>query len=145
MSGVSDIQIPADLLPADGRFGCGPSKVRPEQLKALADSGSAYLGTSHRKKPVKSLVGRVRSGLASLFGLPEGYEVVLGNGGTTAFWDIAAHGLVREKSQHLAFGEFSAKFAKVADRKSTRLNSSHVKSSYAVFCLKKKTTHSKTT
>jgi len=114
MSGVSDIQIPADLLPADGRFGCGPSKVRPEQLKALADSGSAYLGTSHRKKPVKSLVGRVRSGLASLFGLPEGYEVVLGNGGTTAFWDIAAHGLVREKSQHLAFGEFSAKFAKVA-------------------------------
>ncbi|GAA1075299.1 phosphoserine transaminase [Nocardiopsis composta] len=114
MSGVSDIQIPAELLPADGRFGCGPSKVRPEQLKALADSGSAYLGTSHRKKPVKSLVGRVRSGLASLFGLPEGYEVVLGNGGTTAFWDIAAHGLVREKSQHLAFGEFSAKFAKVA-------------------------------
>ncbi|WP_017592039.1 phosphoserine transaminase [Nocardiopsis potens] len=114
MSGVSDIQIPADLLPADGRFGCGPSKVRPEQLKALADSGSAYFGTSHRKKPVKSLVGRVRSGLASLFPLPEGYEVVLGNGGTTAFWDIAAHGLVREKSQHLAFGEFSAKFAKVA-------------------------------
>ncbi|MFW5416052.1 phosphoserine transaminase [Nocardiopsis sp. CNT-189] len=114
MYGVSDIQIPADLLPADGRFGCGPSKVRPEQLKALADSGSAYFGTSHRKKAVKSLVGRVRSGLASLFPLPEGYEVVLGNGGTTAFWDIAAHGLIREKSQHLAFGEFSAKFAKVA-------------------------------
>ncbi|MDA2805858.1 phosphoserine transaminase [Nocardiopsis suaedae] len=114
MTRVSDIQIPANLLPTDGRFGCGPSKVRPEQLKALADSGSAYFGTSHRQKPVKSLVGRVRSGLASLFSLPEGYEVVLGNGGTTAFWDIAAHGLIRERSQHLDFGEFSSKFAKVA-------------------------------
>ncbi|WP_017556163.1 phosphoserine transaminase [Nocardiopsis baichengensis] len=114
MTRVSDIQIPANLLPTDGRFGCGPSKVRPEQLKALADSGSAYFGTSHRQKPVKSLVGRVRSGLASLFSLPEGYEVVVGNGGTTAFWDIAAHGLIRERSQHLNFGEFSSKFAKVA-------------------------------
>ncbi|TDQ55133.1 phosphoserine transaminase [Actinorugispora endophytica] len=110
---MTEIHIPETLLPGDGRFGCGPSKVRPEQLSALASSGTAYLGTSHRQKPVKSLVGRVRSGLADLFSLPEGYEVVLGNGGTTAFWDIAAHGLVRGKSQHLSFGEFSSKFAKV--------------------------------
>ncbi|WP_344975141.1 phosphoserine transaminase [Salinactinospora qingdaonensis] len=110
---MTEIQIPANLLPRDGRFGCGPSKVRPEQLSALASSGDSYLGTSHRQKPVKSLVGRVRSGLANLFSLPDGYEVVLGNGGTTAFWDIAAHGLIREKSQHLSFGEFSSKFVKV--------------------------------
>ncbi|GAA1983119.1 phosphoserine transaminase [Nocardiopsis rhodophaea] len=110
---MTEIQIPANLLPKDGRFGCGPSKVRPEQLDALASSGSTYFGTSHRQKAVKSLVGRVRSGLADLFSLPDGYEVVVGNGGTTAFWDIAAHGLVREKSQHLSFGEFSSKFAKV--------------------------------
>ncbi|WP_030165985.1 phosphoserine transaminase [Spirillospora albida] len=107
------IAIPADLKPSDGRFGCGPSKVRPEQLAALAESGSTYLGTSHRQKPVKSLVGRVRAGLAELFSLPEGYEVLLSNGGTTAFWDAAAFGLVRERSQHLVFGEFSGKFAKV--------------------------------
>ncbi|GAA3985142.1 phosphoserine transaminase [Actinomadura viridis] len=107
------IVIPDHLKPADGRFGCGPSKVRPEQLAALADSGSAYMGTSHRQKPVKSLVGRVRSGLAQLFSLPEGYQVLLSNGGTTAFWDAAAFGLVRERSQHLTFGEFSSKFAKV--------------------------------
>ncbi|GLU47448.1 phosphoserine transaminase [Nocardiopsis ansamitocini] len=113
MTDVTEIHIPENLLPSDGRFGCGPSKVRPEQLSALASSGASYLGTSHRQKPVKSLVGRVRSGLADLFSLPEGYEVVLGNGGTTAFWDIAAHGLVRAKSQHLSFGEFSSKFAKV--------------------------------
>ncbi|GAA3727663.1 phosphoserine aminotransferase [Spinactinospora alkalitolerans] len=110
---MTEIQIPASILPSDGRFGCGPSKVRPEQLSALASSGAEYLGTSHRQKPVKSLVGRVRFGLSRLFSLPEGYEVVLGNGGTTAFWDIAAYGLVREKSQHLSFGEFSSKFAKV--------------------------------
>ncbi|GLZ16232.1 phosphoserine aminotransferase [Actinomadura sp. NBRC 104425] len=110
------IVIPEDLKPADGRFGCGPSKVRPEQLAALAESGARYMGTSHRQKPVKSLVGRVRSGLAELFSLPEGYQVVLGNGGTTAFWDAAAFGLVREKSQHLAFGEFSSKFAKVTTK-----------------------------
>ncbi|QFG21909.1 phosphoserine transaminase [Actinomadura sp. WMMB 499] len=107
------IDIPADIKPADGRFGCGPSKVRPEQLAALAGSGSTYLGTSHRQKPVKSLVGRVREGLAQLFSLPEGYEVLLSNGGTTAFWDAAAFGLVRQRSQHLTFGEFSSKFAKV--------------------------------
>ncbi|NUR92917.1 MAG: phosphoserine transaminase [Nonomuraea sp.] len=113
---MADIVIPADIKPADGRFGCGPSKVRPEQLAALAASGAEYLGTSHRQKPVKSLVGRVRSGLSDLFSLPEGYQVVLGNGGTTAFWDIAAFGLVREKSQHLSFGEFSSKFAAVVKK-----------------------------
>ncbi|MGW4794776.1 phosphoserine transaminase, partial [Nonomuraea sp. NPDC004297] len=92
---MADIVIPADIKPADGRFGCGPSKVRTEQLAALAASGASLMGTSHRQKPVKNLVGRVRSGLADLFSLPEGYQVVLGNGGTTAFWDIAAFGLVR--------------------------------------------------
>ncbi len=106
-----DLTIPADLRPVDGRFGCGPSKVRPEQLAALAGPGAALLGTSHRQKPVKSLVGRVRAGLAELFTLPEGYQVVLGNGGSTAFWDAAAFGLVRERALHLAYGEFSAKFA----------------------------------
>ncbi|WP_433338814.1 phosphoserine transaminase [Spirillospora sp. CA-294931] len=107
------ITIPDAIKPADGRFGCGPSKVRPEQLAALAGSGSTYLGTSHRQKPVKSLVGRVREGLSQLFSLPDGYEVLLSNGGTTAFWDAAAFGLVRSRSQHVTFGEFSSKFAKV--------------------------------
>ena len=107
----TDLQIPADLKPADGRFGCGPSKVRPEQLAALAGPGAALMGTSHRQKPVKSLVGRVRAGLTELFGLPAGYEVVLGNGGSTAFWDAAAFGLVRDRALHLTYGEFSAKFA----------------------------------
>ena len=107
------LTIPADLKPSDGRFGCGPSKVRPAQVEALAAAGAELLGTSHRQKPVKSLVGRVRSGLRELFNLPAGYEVVLGNGGTTAFWDAAAFGLVRERSLHLTFGEFSSKFAKV--------------------------------
>jgi phosphoserine aminotransferase len=107
------LELPADLKPSDGRFGCGPSKVRPEQLRALADSADQFMGTSHRQKPVKSLVGRVRSGLRELFSLPEGYEVVLGNGGTTAFWDAAAFGLVRERAQHFTYGEFSSKFAKV--------------------------------
>jgi len=111
---VTNIAIPAEIRPRDGRFGCGPSKVRPEQLGALAASADRYLGTSHRQAPVKSLVRRVTSGLSQLFALPEGYQVVLGNGGTTAFWDIAAFGLIREKSQHLSFGEFSGKFAKVA-------------------------------
>jgi phosphoserine aminotransferase len=113
---VADILIPADIKPADGRFGCGPSKVRPEQLAALASTGAGLMGTSHRQKPVKDLVRRVREGLTSLFGLPEGYEVVLGNGGTTAFWDIAAFGLIRQKSQHLTFGEFSGKFASAAKK-----------------------------
>ena len=110
---MAPIEIPAGLRPADGRFGSGPSKVRPEQLAALAGSGGAYLGTSHRQAPVRSLVQRVREGLGELFRLPEGYQVVLGNGGTTAFWEVAAFGLVRERSSHLAFGEFSSKFAQV--------------------------------
>ncbi|WP_283138739.1 phosphoserine transaminase [Rhizohabitans arisaemae] len=108
---MADIVIPQELKPADGRFGCGPSKVRPEQLASLAAEGAKLMGTSHRQKPVKSLVGRVRTGLRDLFDLPDGYEVVLGNGGATAFWDIAAFGLIRSKSQHLQFGEFSSKFA----------------------------------
>jgi phosphoserine aminotransferase len=111
---VTDIVIPQEIRPADGRFGSGPSKVRPAQLAALADSGSTYMGTSHRQRPIKSLVARIRSGLADLFALPAGYEVLIGNGGTTAFWNVAAFGLIRDKSQHLSFGEFSSKFAKVA-------------------------------
>ncbi|MFC5137869.1 phosphoserine transaminase [Actinomycetospora rhizophila] len=106
------LQIPAELLPTDGRFGCGPSKVRPEQLARLAESADV-MGTSHRQKPVKAIVGRVRSGLRDLFSVPDGYEVVLGVGGTTAFWDAAAAGLVRERSLHLTYGEFSSKFASV--------------------------------
>jgi len=108
----TSIEIPADLKPADGRFGCGPSKVRPEQLDALAAWGARYLGTSHRQAPVRSLVGRNRAGISEIFSLPDGYEVILGNGGTTAFWDIAAFGLVGERAEHLVFGEFSSKFAK---------------------------------
>lgn len=104
------IRIPQDLLPVDGRFGSGPSKIRPEALDALHASGKTILGTSHRQKPVKQMVSFIRSGLTELFSLPDGYEVVLGNGGTTAFWDIAAFGLINEKSQHLNFGEFSSKF-----------------------------------
>ncbi len=111
---MADIQIPADIKPADGRFGAGPSKVRTEALDALAATGTSLLGTSHRQAPVKNLVGEVRDGVRSLFSLPEGYEVVLGNGGSTAFWDIATHGLIESKSQHLNFGEFSSKFAKAA-------------------------------
>jgi phosphoserine aminotransferase len=105
------IQIPAELLPADGRFGCGPSKVRPEALQALAADGAAIMGTSHRQAPVKNLVRQVREGLTTLFDLPEGYEVVLGNGGTTAFWDAAIFGLIRDRSAFGTYGEFSAKFA----------------------------------
>jgi phosphoserine aminotransferase len=108
------LTIPRDLLPSDGRFGSGPSKVRPESVQAVADTGTSILGTSHRQAPVKNLVGRVRTGLADLFSLPDGYEVVLGNGGTTAFWDMATFGLIRRRSQHLSFGEFSSKFAKAA-------------------------------
>ncbi len=111
---MSDIKIPDNLKPRDGRFGCGPSKIRPEALASLAASGASILGTSHRQKAVKSVVGRVRTGLSSLFNLPEGYEVVLGNGGSTAFWDIATFGLIEKKSQHLNFGEFSSKFASAA-------------------------------
>lgn len=106
--------IPQNLLPLDGRFGAGPSKVRREQVAGLLDVATTYLGTSHRQKTVKSQVGRLRAGLASLFTLPEGYEVVLGNGGSTAFWDIATFGLIRDRAQFLSFGEFGAKFAKAA-------------------------------
>lgn len=111
-----NIVIPADLRPGDGRFGSGPSKVRPEALAGLAATGRSYLGTSHRQPGVRSVVGRIRSGLRELFALPAGHEVVLGNGGATAFWDIATFGLIRERSQHLSFGEFSAKFAAAAKR-----------------------------
>lgn len=108
------IVIPADLLPADGRFGCGPSKVRPEQVAALDAAATTVLGTSHRKPAVKNLVGSVRSGLGELFSLPDGWEIVLGNGGSTVFWDVATFGLIRDRSQHLVFGEFSSKFAEAA-------------------------------
>jgi len=111
---MPEIAIPTELLPVDGRFGCGPSKVRPEQIEALALSAGNLLGTSHRQAPVKSLVGRVREGLAELFRIPDGYEVVVGNGGSTAFWDAAAFSLIEHRSQNLVFGEFSQKFAKAA-------------------------------
>jgi phosphoserine aminotransferase len=105
------LTIPRELLPADGRFGCGPSKVRPEQLDAVLAASPSLIGTSHRQAPVKDLVGEIRSGLAELFVLPDGWEIVLGNGGTTVFWDVATFGLVERRSQHLVFGEFSNKFA----------------------------------
>jgi len=113
-SDPTTIAIPTDLLPADGRFGCGPSKVRTEQIDALVAAQATVLGTSHRQPAVKNLVGSVRSGLASLFALPDGWEIVLGNGGSTVFWDVATFGLIRERSQHLVFGEFSSKFADAA-------------------------------
>ncbi|MBA2624704.1 MAG: phosphoserine transaminase [Acidimicrobiia bacterium] len=106
-----EIVIPADLLPGDGRFGSGPSKVRPAAVEELASVGRTLLGTSHRQAPVRSLVGSVRTGVRDLLGLPDGWEVVLGNGGTTVFWDVATFGLVESRSQHLVFGEFSGKFA----------------------------------
>ncbi|THG29853.1 phosphoserine transaminase [Naasia lichenicola] len=110
---MPDVVIPAKLRPADGRFGCGPSKVRPEQLERLRrDSG--LLGTSHRQKPVKALVGQVRAGLGDLFSLPDGYEVILGDGGSTAFWDAAAFSLIEKRAENLVFGEFGGKFAKAA-------------------------------
>ncbi|MCB1031950.1 MAG: phosphoserine transaminase, partial [Acidimicrobiales bacterium] len=114
MTGTPSITIPADLLPADGRFGCGPSKVRPEALAALAAEGADYLGTSHRQAPVKFMVSRLRNAVHELFALPDGYDVILGNGGTTVFWDAATFGLIENKSQHLTFGEFSSKFASCA-------------------------------
>jgi len=110
----AEIVIPADIKPRDGRFGAGPSKVRPEALASLIASGNSVIGTSHRQKPVKNVVKNVREGLSSLFNLPEGYEVILGNGGSTAFWDIATFGLIENRSQHLVFGEFSSKFAAAA-------------------------------
>ena len=108
------IEIPAELKPSDGRFGAGPSKIRPESVAALAAVGASYLGTSHRRPGVRGVVGQIRAGLTDLFELPDGYEIVLGNGGATAFWDIATFGLIKERSQHLTFGEFSSKFASAA-------------------------------
>jgi phosphoserine aminotransferase len=110
------LTIPDELRPADGRFGCGPSKVRPQALARLAGEGAAVMGTSHRQKPVKALVGEIRAGLAELFSAPEGYEVALGNGGATAFWDAAAFGLIDRYALHLVYGEFSSKFAQVTKR-----------------------------
>jgi phosphoserine aminotransferase len=110
----TDIKIPFQLLPADGRFGSGPSKVRPDAVAAVQAAATTILGTSHRQPTVRSLIGRLRAGLAELWDLPDGYEVVLGNGGATAFWDAATFGLIERRSQHLSFGEFSAKFAQAA-------------------------------
>lgn len=110
----SELVLPADLLPTDGRFGCGPSKVRPSQIEAITAGASTIIGTSHRKPAVKNLVGSIREGLSELFSLPEGYEIVLSLGGATAFWDAATFGLIEKKSAHLSFGEFSSKFAKAA-------------------------------
>ncbi|GAA3968200.1 phosphoserine transaminase [Gordonia caeni] len=112
----SQITLPAELLPTDGRFGCGPSKVRPAQLQAVVEAGTSIMGTSHRQPAVKNVVGDIRSGLSDLFSLPDGYEVVLSNGGTTAFWDAAAFGLVRERALNLTYGEFSSKFATVTKK-----------------------------
>jgi len=111
MTDLAAVEIPAHLKPADGRFGCGPSRIRPEQLDHLAGAGRSLMGTSHRRPPVKQLVAAVRSGLRELFSLADGYEVVLGNGGATAFWDAATAGLVRERALHLSYGEFSSRFA----------------------------------
>src|SRR5579875_3059830 len=106
----TSLRLPTDLLPADGRFGCGPSKVRPEAVAALQRHATDLLGTSHRQAPVKQLVRRTREGLRQLFGLPDGWQVVLGNGGSTMFWDVATFGLLDGPSQHCVFGEFSGKF-----------------------------------
>ncbi|MGH8917703.1 MAG: aminotransferase class V-fold PLP-dependent enzyme, partial [Actinomycetes bacterium] len=121
----TEIPIPAELLPADGRFGCGPSKVRPEAVEALAAVGSSLLGTSHRQSPVKSVVARVRAGLRELFSLPEDYQVVLANGGASAFWDVATFGLIERRSEHLTFGEFSSKFAAAA-RSAPHIGEPHI-------------------
>ena len=111
---MTGLEIPAELLPKDGRFGCGPAKIRPAAVQALVSEGMGLLGTSHRQAPVKNLVGDVRAGLAELFAVPDGYEVILGNGGSTLFWDVAVSSLVRHRSAHASFGEFSAKFAAAA-------------------------------
>ncbi|KRC49470.1 phosphoserine aminotransferase [Leifsonia sp. Root227] len=121
---MPDVTIPTDLLPADGRFGCGPSKVREEQVAYLAGAGAKLLGTSHRQAPIKNLVGSVRDGLGELFRIPNGYEVVIGNGGSTAFWDAAAFSLIEKRSQNLVFGEFGGKFAAAA--KAPWLEAPHV-------------------
>ena len=114
MANFPEIVIPADLLPVDGRFGAGPSKVRPEQIQALVEKSVSVMGTSHRQKPVKNEVAALRAGLAEMFSLPAGYEIVIGNGGTTAFWEVATFGLLRDRAQFLTFGEFGSKFASSA-------------------------------
>jgi phosphoserine aminotransferase len=111
---TDELRIPSDLLPRDGRFGAGPSKIQGSHLDALAASGATLMGTSHRQAPVRDLLGRVTGGLAELLSLPDGYEVVLGNGGATAFWDVATYGLIERRSQHATYGEFTAKFAQAA-------------------------------
>ncbi|NBE82834.1 phosphoserine transaminase [Micromonospora rubida] len=112
MADAPTIRIPDDIKPTDGRFGCGPSKVRPAAVSALADAATGFLGTSHRQKTVRDQVARLRRGIAEFYSLPEGYEVILGNGGTTAFWEVAAFGLIRDRAQFASFGEFGAKFVK---------------------------------
>jgi len=114
MANFPEIVIPIELLPADGRFGAGPSKVRPEQIQALVEKSVSVMGTSHRQKPVKNEVAQLRSGLAKMFSIPEGYEIVIGNGGTTAFWEVATFSLLRDRAQFLTFGEFGSKFASSA-------------------------------
>ena len=114
ISTQAEITIPADLLPLDGRFCCGPSKVRQEAVDALAAAAPTYLGTSHRQDGVRFVVGALRNGLAELLRLPDGYEVILGNGGTTVLWDALTFGVIDRRSQHLSFGEFSSKFATAA-------------------------------
>ncbi len=128
MSETASLRIPSDLLPADGRFGAGPSKVRAAQLQALNDAGSTIMGTSHRQPAVRNLVGEVREGISTLFAAPAGYEVVLGVGGSTAFWDVASFGLVESKAQHLSFGEFGSKFA-AATNKAPFLAASSIRTS----------------
>ncbi|MFY1705634.1 phosphoserine transaminase [Micromonospora sp. WMMA1923] len=112
MADAPTIRIPDEIKPADGRFGCGPSKIRPAAVSALADAATGFLGTSHRQKTVRDQVARLRRGIAEFYSLPEGYEVVIGNGGTTAFWEVATFGLIRDRAQFASFGEFGAKFAK---------------------------------
>lgn len=127
MSESTPLTIPASLLPRDGRFGAGPSKVRPEQVAALSAAGASLLGTSHRQAPVKNLVGEVRSGLSEFFKAPQGYEVIMGVGGSTAFWDVASFGLVKNKAQHLSFGEFGSKFASATNKAPFLAESSIIK------------------
>ena len=127
MGETAALKIPAELLPKDGRFGAGPSKVRPEQMEALSRAGANLLGTSHRQAPVRNLVGSVREGLSQLFRAPDGYEVVLGVGGSTAFWDVASFGLVEKKAQHLSFGEFGSKFAAATNKAPFLAESSIIK------------------
>ncbi|MCC9198412.1 phosphoserine transaminase [Arthrobacter sp. zg-Y820] len=127
MGETAALKIPAELLPLDGRFGAGPSKVRPEQIEALSRAGANLLGTSHRQAPVRNLVSSIREGLSGLFGAPNGYEVVLGVGGSTAFWDVASFGLVENKAQHLSFGEFGSKFAAATNKAPFLAGSSIIK------------------